>query len=81
MSAASDRFVYLKGELTVPVEPLLLIFALQERGFTLTPEGDNVLVVQPSRGSRRRTAGRFAAGSATSWRCWPTKRRRLGRRF
>ena len=42
--AVSD-LVPLRG-LTVPTEPLLLVFQLQKRGFTLTPDGD-ALVVQP----------------------------------
>jgi hypothetical protein len=47
MSATSDdRLVYLRGGLIVPVEPLLLLFMLQERGFVLTA-GGNVLVVKP----------------------------------
>ena len=43
---ATSELVYLKGGLTIPVDPLLLIFRLQERGFSLTPDGDT-LVVQP----------------------------------
>lgn len=46
MAAGSDRFVSLRGGCTIPVEPLIVIFDLQERGFTLTPEG-HALVVQP----------------------------------
>ena len=46
MKPASD-FVCLAGGLTVPAEPLMLVFELQERGFTLTPDGE-ALVVQPS---------------------------------
>jgi hypothetical protein len=37
----------LRGGLTVPIEPLILIFELQERGFVLTPEDTDTLVVQP----------------------------------
>ena len=48
MPAASETFVALKGGLTVPVAPLLLVFQLQERGFTLSQEGD-VLVIRPRR--------------------------------
>src|SRR4051794_28994683 len=48
MSPASDRFVYLRGGLTVPVEPLQLMFDLQERGFRLQADGDNALIVQPA---------------------------------
>ena len=46
MPAVSDRFVSLRGGLTVPIEPMLLIFRLQEQGFALTSDGD-VLIVQP----------------------------------
>ena len=45
MPAGSD-YVHLRGGLTVPVEPLLLVFRLQERGFSLAPDGE-ALVVQP----------------------------------
>jgi hypothetical protein len=44
--AASDRLVTLAGGLTVPAEPLLLLFDLQERKFVLTVDGDT-LVVEP----------------------------------
>ena len=42
----ASEYVPLNGGLTVPAAPLLLIFRLQERGFTLEQEGD-VLVVRP----------------------------------
>ena len=41
-----SEYVHLRGGLTVPVAPLLLVFRLQERGFSLTPDGD-ALIVQP----------------------------------
>jgi hypothetical protein len=44
--AASERFVLLKGGLAVPIEPMQLLFNLQERGFSLVPDGD-ALIVQP----------------------------------
>ena len=47
MVGSEARFIHLRGGLTVPVEPLLLVFDLQERGFTLTPEDGETLVVQP----------------------------------
>lgn len=47
--AGSDpqQYVTLRGGLTVPLAPMLLVFDLQDRGFTLTAEGDEFLRVQP----------------------------------
>ena len=46
MAAGSETYVSLRGGLTVPVEPLRLVFELQDRGFTLSQDGD-ALLVQP----------------------------------
>lgn len=43
---ASDRLVWLNGNLAMPIEPYLLMFELEERGFSLNRD-DDVLVVQP----------------------------------
>jgi hypothetical protein len=42
-----SELVSLRGGLTVPAEPLLLIFELERRGFTLETEGEDTLIVQP----------------------------------
>jgi hypothetical protein len=47
MGASSDRFVQLHGGPLLPVEPILLAFELEERGFTLTRLDGDVLSVQP----------------------------------
>ncbi len=50
MADASEYVTLLagpRGGLTVPAEPLRLMFEMEDRGFTLTREGD-VLVVTPS---------------------------------
>ena len=44
MSIGSDRFITLRGDLVIPVEPWLLTMNLQGRGFRLIPEGDDLLV-------------------------------------
>lgn len=44
MSTDSDRYVSLDGGLVIPVEPLLLTLDLQARGFTLTPDGSDILI-------------------------------------
>lgn len=44
MQAPSDRFVTLRGGLTVPVEPLWLTIDLEIRGFTLQPHGDTLII-------------------------------------
>jgi hypothetical protein len=44
MPASSDGYVLLRGGLTVPVAPLLLLFELEGRGLTLTVDGDALLV-------------------------------------
>ena len=42
-----DRFVTLKNGPTLPIEPVMLALELEERGFRMTHEGDDVLSVQP----------------------------------
>ena len=44
--AASDRYVSLRGGLVVPVDPYMLMFELEDRGFSLSRDGD-ALVVKP----------------------------------
>jgi hypothetical protein len=49
MPVASDCYVILKGtSLAIPAEPLRLLLELEERGFSLERDGDD-LVVRPSR--------------------------------
>lgn len=43
---ASDRYVSLRGGLVVPVDPYMLLFELEDAGFSLSRDGD-VLVVRP----------------------------------
>ena len=47
--AGSDpsRFVLLKNGLALPIDPILLALELEERGFSMTREEDDVLSVQP----------------------------------
>ncbi len=46
MKATSEqRFVDLRGGLVLPLEPWLLVFDLQARGFALRPDGPDLLVV------------------------------------
>ena len=47
MHSESERLVQLQGGLVVPVEPLLLLLELEQRGFRLEREGDDTLVVRP----------------------------------
>lgn len=44
MQAGSERYVSLRGGLTVPLEPLLLVLDLEARGFRLVPDGDWIIV-------------------------------------
>jgi hypothetical protein len=44
MQAGSDRYVSLRGGLTIPLEPLLLALDLEARGFRLMPDGDSIVV-------------------------------------
>jgi len=46
-ASESCRFVILAGGLALPIEPMMLALELEERGFTLTRESDDVLNVQP----------------------------------
>jgi len=43
----SDRYVSLSAGLVIPIEPYLLVFELENEGFSLRRDGD-VLVVSPS---------------------------------
>jgi hypothetical protein len=43
MPDGSD-LVYLRGGLTLPVGPVLLVLGLEARGFTLRRDGDDILV-------------------------------------
>ena len=45
--SVSKEFVSLRGGLTVPAEPFRLLFSLLDRGFSLTPDQD-ALVVRPA---------------------------------
>src|SRR5262245_10056029 len=58
----SDRYVYLRGGLCVPVEPLQLLLNLEARGFQLGPK-DNDQIWEPApvsacKWKRRNLAGR-----------------------
>jgi hypothetical protein len=64
MAFGSD-LVVLRGGLTVPVEGMLLVFQLQKRGFSLTPDGDG-LVVRPHDKLTGGTATRSGGGKALS---------------
>lgn len=44
MPASSDGYVLLRGGLCVPAAPLRLLFELEARGFTLTPDGDSLII-------------------------------------
>jgi hypothetical protein len=44
MSTDSERYVMLRGGLTVPVAPVLLLLDLESRGFTLSHDGEDILV-------------------------------------
>ena len=45
--AVSDRYVVLRGGLTLPVEPVIFALKLEERGFRLRRDG-GTLIVQPA---------------------------------
>ena len=47
MAASEGRYVTLQGRMVVPAGAFLLLLDLEARGFTLTREGDTVLVVMP----------------------------------
>ncbi len=58
MASDSDRnrtqrgedYVVLRGGLALPLEPIKLALDLEERGFHLARDGEDTLVVWPSRG-------------------------------
>jgi hypothetical protein len=43
-----DRYVWLKGGLVVPVEPLILLLELERRGFRLSHRGDHLWICPAS---------------------------------
>lgn len=43
-TGASDRFVLLRGGLATPMEPVLLLLELEDRGFHVAREGADLLV-------------------------------------
>jgi hypothetical protein len=47
MVNSKERYVQLKNGPVLPVQPVLLMFELQDRGFSLTREPGDVLRVQP----------------------------------
>jgi hypothetical protein len=49
MSIASERYVWLRGNLVVPIDPMLLLLDLEAKGFKLTRDGDDILVCPASR--------------------------------
>lgn len=49
MLIASERYVWLRGDLVVPVDPVLLLLDLEAKGFKLTRDGDDILVSPASR--------------------------------
>jgi len=46
-SCPHDRYVILTGGLAMPLEPILLALKLEERGFVLTRDGPDTLIVEP----------------------------------
>ncbi len=52
MPSVSNRFVQLRGGLTVPLEPLMLSLDLEARGFTLVSDGRDLVVSPASRLTR-----------------------------
>jgi hypothetical protein len=48
MPASSEgAYVLLRGGFAVPVEPVVLLFELEDRGFTFARSGDDGLIVRP----------------------------------
>ncbi len=58
----SDRFVHLQGGLVLPLASCELALELETRGFTLTQEGADILVVSP--------AGQLTPEDCTRIRQW-----------
>lgn len=50
MPESCDRYVTLRGGLTVPVEPLQLLWRLEDEGFRISVDNEDRIVVRP--GSR-----------------------------
>ncbi len=44
-----NRYVVLRGGLSLPVAPVLLLLALEGRGLTVTRDGDAIVVRPPGR--------------------------------
>lgn len=44
MANASERYVSLRGGLTVPLEPMLLLLEMEARGLEVSRAGDDILV-------------------------------------
>ena len=42
--ASGSEYVCLRGGFMVPLEPMLLLFELEDRGFKLTQDGDSLIV-------------------------------------
>jgi hypothetical protein len=49
MSIASERYVWLRGDLVVPVDPVLLLLDLEAKGFKLSRDGDDIIVSPASK--------------------------------
>lgn len=44
MPTASERYIVLRGGLTIPAEPYLLLLELEARGLTVKRDGEMVIV-------------------------------------
>ena len=44
MPSTSERYVVLRGGLSVPLEPVLLLLDLESRGFDVSREDDAILI-------------------------------------
>jgi hypothetical protein len=45
---SEGRYVYLRGGLTLPIEPVRLVLDLEARGFSLTRDAEDVVTVRPA---------------------------------
>jgi hypothetical protein len=50
LASGSDRFVMLPNGPTLPIEPIVLALTLEERGFSLSRDGEDTLLVRPHQG-------------------------------
>ena len=48
-TASEHGYVILRGGLAMPVAPVLLVLALEQRGLTISRDGDDLLVRPPGR--------------------------------